>query len=631
MRVGPLAGTAAAVAAVLSCCYPLAAAAAVPPYIRTYEDVRVAFPRSATPGATIDSASLTAFGQRFDLVLEPSPILAENAATVVLDSRGSHPANRQNKLYRGHLADDPEAYVRVSTEAGALDGYVRRGGLTYFMEPLSRYQQGGIGRTLVYRESDVDAAALPPATCGTLEATPHAGTGAKVGGVPRDQQRGLQTLELVLVADFQMYELHGTATTDYILTIVNQVDGFYMANLGVTLRVIATVVYASPGIEPLSATTDAVGLLSDLSAARAGGGALGGGGATHLFTGRDLDGSVIGIAYVDAVCHSSSGVGLSQNFAQDNHMMSLLVGHELGHNLGAFHDGTANSPCSGSGYGWVMWPTLKADLAEEFSECSKHSIAPVVEAAQCITPAIPAGCGNGVVDPAEECDDGNNEPRDCCAINCLFEPAAGACLDDADECTDDVCDGAGVCRHTLNTAPCDDGDICTYDGVCSSGNCVPLLEYRPFDNTRLNVTVRPGIDDDALILSANLSVDELASPPTAGGVSVRVSDADDVPRYQAAVAASLWRDARGLGNTFLFRTREHPARSTNGITSMSVRYRPATGLTRIRARVAGADLRPLDGRRSVKLRIQIGDDLVGNCAQDSELVCGAYGKSLLCR
>src|SRR5262249_1994949 len=39
-------------------------------------------------------------------------------------------------------------------------------------------------------------------------------------------------------------------------------------------------------------------------------------------------------------------------------------------------------------------------------------------------------------------------------------------------CTDDVCDGAGTCTHTPNTAPCDDGNTCTVGDVCVGGTCV---------------------------------------------------------------------------------------------------------------------------------------------------------------
>jgi cysteine-rich repeat protein len=54
-------------------------------------------------------------------------------------------------------------------------------------------------------------------------------------------------------------------------------------------------------------------------------------------------------------------------------------------------------------------------------------------------------CGNGSVDPGEQCDDGNRSDGDCCSAHCLFEPAGAACSD-GEICTAlDQCDGAGAC------------------------------------------------------------------------------------------------------------------------------------------------------------------------------------------
>jgi hypothetical protein len=55
----------------------------------------------------------------------------------------------------------------------------------------------------------------------------------------------------------------------------------------------------------------------------------------------------------------------------------------------------------------------------------------------------PAECGNGVVDPGEDCDGG-----ECCAANCTWATAGTACGDASDtECDNpDSCDGAGTCE-----------------------------------------------------------------------------------------------------------------------------------------------------------------------------------------
>ncbi len=136
-------------------------------------------------------------------------------------------------------------------------------------------------------------------------------------------------------------------------------------------------------------------------------------------------------------------------------------------------------------------------------------------------------CGDGNVDPGEDCDPGA-EPL-CCQSNCTIEldglacddgafcngpemclsgvctspgdPCSGgadcnaacnegtddcfdaggsACTDDGNECTDDVCDGAGACAHPGNINPCtDDGNECTDDFCDGGGTCAHPPNFDP--------------------------------------------------------------------------------------------------------------------------------------------------------
>lgn len=56
-------------------------------------------------------------------------------------------------------------------------------------------------------------------------------------------------------------------------------------------------------------------------------------------------------------------------------------------------------------------------------------------------------CGDGTLDPREDCDDGNTVGGDCCSASCHFEPPA---------------------------SPCDDGDVCTLGDACLAGVCAGL-------------------------------------------------------------------------------------------------------------------------------------------------------------
>ncbi len=57
------------------------------------------------------------------------------------------------------------------------------------------------------------------------------------------------------------------------------------------------------------------------------------------------------------------------------------------------------------------------------------------------------GCGNGILEVGEDCDDGNALDGDCCTSSCTIEPAATVCRPAENACdVDEVCDGiSGLC------------------------------------------------------------------------------------------------------------------------------------------------------------------------------------------
>ncbi len=86
-------------------------------------------------------------------------------------------------------------------------------------------------------------------------------------------------------------------------------------------------------------------------------------------------------------------------------------------------------------------------------------------------------CPNGVLDPGEQCDDGNTSFTDCCYL-CRFRPSGAACDDDGDPLTRDICDGAGTCQHVrCGNHALDAGEVCDYSlpGACCATDCQSTL------------------------------------------------------------------------------------------------------------------------------------------------------------
>ena len=109
-------------------------------------------------------------------------------------------------------------------------------------------------------------------------------------------------------------------------------------------------------------------------------------------------------------------------------------------------------------------------------------------------------CGDGTVDPGEQCDDGNLAPGDCCSALCEFEVAGSVCDDGLFCSVGETCSATGICggssardcsasadacnaelcneasdgceaSPTNEGGGCDDGLFCNVGEVCTAGVC----------------------------------------------------------------------------------------------------------------------------------------------------------------
>jgi hypothetical protein len=330
-----------------------------------------------------------AYGRRFELRLERNERM-RFVATARMPGV---------EALRGSVVGAPGSWVRLTRTPAGLFGLLSDGQDLYAIEPAATASAAAVGpmqakgtAPVIYRLADT---LMPPgeASCGvvTLDNLPalRATTGEQAfDGVAGELQALAATLptkqiEVAVVGDFEFSGLTfagGLTPEAAIAARMNIVDGIYSSQVGVKVIVSDVTVFRTAS-DPFTSTTVPSTLLNELASWRQVTPAQAARGLTHLLTGRDLDGTTVGIAFLGSVCNTRAAAGLTQGTLSTT-SSALVIAHEMGHNFGAEHDGEAGKACEATAQTFLMAPRLNG--SDQLSACSLGSIAPVVNAARCI-------------------------------------------------------------------------------------------------------------------------------------------------------------------------------------------------------------------------------------------------------
>ncbi len=371
-------------AAGLACCISTASAAAVTishveplQRLEIAGQARVAQQKIAVADAPA-RVSFDAFGRTFDLQLEPNHPLLSAAA------RGALAGNLA--AYRGEIAGNDASWSRIVIADGLPRGLVWDGSEMYALEVRSDGKTGA-PTSVMYRLKDVYVAP-GSVSCGAMHATaPDAGAMyddlvGELGNSMAKTSGATREIRIGAVGDYEFFQSSGDNSSAAILTRLNNVDGIFSEQLGVRIVVEEITVFTSPS-DPFSDTADPGDLLNELTSYRSRTLRQRAQGLTHLYTGRQLAGNTVGIAYTNTLCETSWGVGLTQSSSNVT-FDSLVAAHEIGHNFGAPHDGAPGSACAAENGGFLMSSTINGN--DRFSGCSLRQMRPSVQAASCIVP-----------------------------------------------------------------------------------------------------------------------------------------------------------------------------------------------------------------------------------------------------
>ncbi len=228
--------------------------------------------------------------------------------------------------FRGYVEGVADSLVAGSLVDGELDIIVRRAA----DEPLWAVQHVAGREHVIFNDADtID----PGGICGALEERAHHhGAGAQYAGTQ------LSVAELAIDSDFEFYTSNGssvTATEQDIENVLNGVDVIYQNEVGISFEITAIIVRTSEP-DPYTSTNNST-LLSQFrnhwqssqqSIPRD---------VAQLFTGKNLDGSVIGTAYLNGICNSFGYGHVQSKYTGSLTLRTRLSAHELGHNWGASH------------------------------------------------------------------------------------------------------------------------------------------------------------------------------------------------------------------------------------------------------------------------------------------------------
>lgn len=179
----------------------------------------------------------------------------------------------------------------------------------------------------------------------------------------------LRQIDFATEADFEFYTRFGADTNTEMATLVNAADVIYQRDLGLTFKITGQRTQTS-GSQPVTAT-DPEALLTQFSDYIAASPPSADHDLSHLFTGKDMNGSTVGIAWVGVVCYSTYYSTGSTQFLSDS-LNYVILAHEVGHNFNASHD-TATLPST------IMYPSVPVSVIQ-FSATSINQITSFVAA-----------------------------------------------------------------------------------------------------------------------------------------------------------------------------------------------------------------------------------------------------------
>ncbi|XP_037687448.1 disintegrin and metalloproteinase domain-containing protein 20-like [Choloepus didactylus] len=397
-------------------------------------------------------------------------------------------------FYHGYVEGDPESLVVLSNCVGGFVGMLQINDIIYEIKPK---KFSDTFEHLVYR-MDSEETQFPRMWCGLTEK--EIARQLQFQGNDNDvlMQSGFQgwwthmiTIELAVVVDNNRYHtLSSNETNVYqeVFNVVNLIDTMY-ETMGITIALYGIEIWTENNLIPLD--TIQKGLSEFCKWKRANLANHVHHDVVHLIADKHF-GIYLGLAYVGAICIGSFNCAVLSFRGNKLGDFGVITAHELGHNLGMFHD---HKYCVCAQEKCIMFPSKVA--SSKFSNCSYAYFRNTIIRSTCLHNRAnlevilkEKRCGNNVVEEGEECDCGSItscQQNPCCLLNCTLKPGAacafGTCCQNCrfvsagTLCRAEVneCDLPEWCNGSSYQCPEDvyvqDGTPCQNSGYCFEKRC----------------------------------------------------------------------------------------------------------------------------------------------------------------
>lgn len=291
----------------------------------------------------------------FDFQLFPHDLRSTDYRSQVIGSDGvARPLPSTPVItYRGFERDQTGAQVRLTVTDDSIEGAIITPSNRYFIQPARTLSKAaGDDEFLVYDAQDLNEGAWQ---CGVTLADQVAAqekfarTSIDSGKTPIETKVSSdigrlnpeRVVRLATEADAEYVSAMGGATqaNNHILSIMNQVDGIYQVELGLTFQIVFQNAWTNAATDPYT-STDPFVLIREFETYWNGNFTGVSRDIAHLWTGKDVIG-VLGVAFLGTVCRPSESYGLTVRLSDPLHPVTAgaiaVTAHEIAHNFGAVH------------------------------------------------------------------------------------------------------------------------------------------------------------------------------------------------------------------------------------------------------------------------------------------------------